>query len=257
MTTALDQEHTRRGFDVDTIAASKARQDAHLQDRATKAEHVAFIEEVKADLQEWHPDADAREIIKAYYAERLEAVRAKWLEIEYYGPAHTEQKNREEFAIIEAERAALATLQDQAPAPAQPVEDVRGRLLELASEARAVGDHKAETAALVEVLKADRREMRGEKAEAVLVVLLRTYVSAAVLAEQPPAWAEIDAALVALLPASTKADRRDLVARAGYGIARSWTNGSAGQLHLVELPAQDGEGELVESAPHTQKRTSG
>ena len=176
--------------------------------------------------------ADPRALVLEHYAQRRAAVRDQFGE---YGddPSYADYSTwlAARYAamreVTDEECAALQALKEstQPAANPQPVEDPRERLLELAAEARAVGDHKAETAALVEVLKADRREVRGEKAEAVLVVLLRTYIDAAVLAEQPPAWVEIDAALVALLPASTKAERRELVAQAGYGIARNWTNG--------------------------------
>ena len=62
MTTTLDRIQCDRGFDVEAMNATQQRTAKHLQDRATEAEHVAFIEEVKADLQKWHPEATAREI---------------------------------------------------------------------------------------------------------------------------------------------------------------------------------------------------
>ena len=181
--------------------------------------------------------SDAAEIIRSHFAEKRREHAAKWLEIEYYGPAHTEAKNREEYAILEEEREALASLQDRQADP-RPVEDPRARLLELAAEAREVGDHKAETAALAEVLRYDRRPApRPTQSEtpAVQVLVLQLVAAHHESAGEMPLWSQIEAEIVEALPASTKRSRKLALARAGFGLVRDFQH-AAGALRLVELP---------------------
>ena len=190
----------------------------------------------------------AVEIIREHFAEKRREHAAKWLEIEYYGPEHTIEKNREEFSIFEEERAALAALQGPLTADPRPVDNPRERLLELAAEARAAGDHQAEQAALVEVMKADRRpapKSPQSESPAMQVLVLQLVQQHVDTAGMLPLWSPIEAAIVEALPASTKRERKLALARAGFGVIRDFQHG-AGQLRLIELPAQDGMGAHIE-----------
>lgn len=196
---------------------------------------------------------EARAVVRAHFEERRAAVVDEFGE---YGddPRYTDYStwlSARYSALADVGDAERAVLQDlnasaQPSADPQPVEDVRGRLLQLAAEAREVGDHRSEAAALAEVLRYDRRPApRPTQSEIptlqlILMQLVATHREAAGVL---PLWAEVEGGIVEALPGTTKRARKLALARAGFGLIRDFQH-AGGQLRLSEQlpPAQIEEG---------------
>ena len=90
------------------------------------------------------------------------------------------------------------------------------------------------------------RSSASSEQGAVYQTLVLNYINNAADSDgRLPLWGEVEAAITAVLPHAKKREKKQLLAALGFGLARDWSNGSAGTLRLIPLTAQDGTGNEV------------
>ncbi len=193
----------------------------------------------------------AEETIRTAYQEKIDAVIDYW-DSQEYDPCNTQKKWRAVRILQDEMAEALKDLAQNLGQPSRVLktfDDARERLLEMAVEARNAGDFKTEQRCLVEYLRSDRRPATAANSEqgAVYQTLVLNYINNAADSDgRLPLWEEVEAAITAVLPHAKKREKKQLLAALGFGLARDWSNGSAGALRLTPLAAQDGAGNEVE-----------
>lgn len=206
---------------------------------------------------------ETRTEVDLRFRERLAALEHEYANLDDPRNWDFDPARRDEKA---ARLSALLVEWDAAKAEATPdiistPDDPKANLLDLARRCRLTGDTAVEAKALSELSKIDRAEKREQTGKALVPStagaqppvsiqvkeLIINVIEHGRAAGQPPLWADVEAAIVAQLPLSTKRQRKQLLRELGFTLRQFWGS-DAGALRIVPLalPEQDGEGHPVE-----------